>query len=148
MKSKLYIFIQCSWGLLQTLLGACAWLLFCPGSRPQMFYGALVLRWKKSASASLGLFLFLSDTIAEPALFSAMRVHEYGHFIQSLMLGPLYLPLAALPSMLWCCAPVFRSPRNSRGYSYYSFYTERWADRLGEKALGELSMARYVSSRL
>lgn len=145
MKNKLYIFIQCSWGFLQTLLGACVWLLFCPGNRPEMFHGTLVLRWKKSTSASLGLFLFLSDTIKEPALFSAMRVHEYGHFIQSLILGPLYLPLVALPSMLWCCVPVFRSWRNSREYSYYSFYTERWADHLGEKALGEPAMARHNS---
>lgn len=52
--------------------------------------------------------------------------HEYGHTRQSLILGPLYLLIVGLPSLLWAWWWNER-----RGVSYYSFYTEKWADRLG-----------------
>ena len=52
--------------------------------------------------------------------------HEYGHTRQSLYLGPFYLFVVGIPSLLWAC---YWKP--SRGVSYYSFYTEKWADRLG-----------------
>ena len=52
--------------------------------------------------------------------------HEYGHTRQSLYLGPLYLLIVGLPSLLWAW---YWNP--SRGCSYYSFYTEKWADKLG-----------------
>lgn len=52
--------------------------------------------------------------------------HEYGHTRQSLYLGPLYLFVVGIPSLLW--AWYWKS---SSGVSYYSFYTEKWADRLG-----------------
>lgn len=52
--------------------------------------------------------------------------HEYGHTRQSLYLGPLYLFVVGIPSLLWAW---YWKP--SRGVSYYSFYTEKWADKLG-----------------
>lgn len=52
--------------------------------------------------------------------------HEYGHTRQSLYLGPFYLFVVGIPSFLWA---AYWKP--SRGVSYYSFYTEKWADKLG-----------------
>lgn len=52
--------------------------------------------------------------------------HEYGHTRQSLYLGPLYLFVVGIPSLLWAW---YWTP--ARGVSYYSFYTEKWADKLG-----------------
>jgi len=52
--------------------------------------------------------------------------HEFGHSCQSAILGPLYLLVIGLPSLLWAWWW-----RPDRGVSYYAFYTERWADRLG-----------------
>ena len=52
--------------------------------------------------------------------------HEYGHCRQSRYLGWLYLPVIGLPSVLWLLWH-----RRHRKKSYYWFYTERWADRLG-----------------
>jgi len=52
--------------------------------------------------------------------------HERGHSIQSMILGPLYLIIVGLPSVLWAAWW-----NEGRGVSYYWFYTERWADRLG-----------------
>ena len=52
--------------------------------------------------------------------------HEYGHTRQSLYLGPFYLFVVGIPSLLWAW---YWTP--ARGVSYYSFYTEKWADKLG-----------------
>lgn len=52
--------------------------------------------------------------------------HEYGHTRQSVYLGPLYLVVVGLPSILWLLYH-----RIDRRRSYYWFYTEKWADRLG-----------------
>ena len=51
--------------------------------------------------------------------------HEWGHIRQSQYLGPLYLLVIGLPSILW--AALYRG--DAKGY-YTGFYTERWADRL------------------
>jgi hypothetical protein len=55
--------------------------------------------------------------------------HEYGHTIQSHKLGLVYLLVIGLPSLIW--AGCFEKYRKKHGVSYYSFYTEKWADKLG-----------------
>lgn len=52
--------------------------------------------------------------------------HEHGHAIQSMYLGPLYLLVIGLPSVLWAW---IHTPKSK--VSYYWFYTEKWADKLG-----------------
>ena len=76
---------------------------------------------------SLGLFIFAPANASEGFLS-----HEYGHCLQSLILGPLYLLAVGLPSLLWAGLPVFKKLRARRKTSYYSFYTERWADALAK----------------
>ena len=56
-------------------------------------------------------------------------LHEYGHTIQSKKLGLFYLFIIGLPSITW--AGCLQAYRNKYNVSYYSFYTERWADKLG-----------------
>lgn len=56
--------------------------------------------------------------------------HEYGHQIQSQYLGPLYLFVIGIPSIIW--AGLYGTklfPYEHNGY--YKFYTEKWADKLG-----------------
>lgn len=76
-------------------------------------------------SVSLGDYIFLcpQDWDNETTL-----KHEQGHQKQSQLLGWLYLPVIALPSMIW--AGCFKEYRAKHGIGYYSFYTERWADAL------------------
>lgn len=73
---------------------------------------------------ALGRYVLISGYYA-----SAYDVwaHERGHSIQSMILGPLYLIVIGLPSLLWAAWW-----NRDRDCSYYSFYTERWADRLGD----------------
>ena len=56
-------------------------------------------------------------------------LHELGHSKQSQYLGPLYLLVIGLPSILhaavhklWC-----------KNDDYYHFYTEKWANKLSDK---------------
>ena len=81
-----------------------------------------------------------SERLDALAVDRRLLVHEYGHTIQSLMLGPLYLVVIGLPSALWLNTPSFVRKRRQGRTSYYAFYTERWANRLGERALGEPSV--------
>ena len=43
----------------------------------------------------------------------------------------------ALPSMLWCNLPPLQRLRREKNIPYSALYCEKWANRLGEKALGE-----------
>lgn len=53
--------------------------------------------------------------------------HEYGHTRQSLYLGPLYLLVIGLPSLIWA---AFYSYNPKKPNGYYRFYTEKWADKI------------------
>lgn len=149
----LYRIIQCTWGLLQTLLGAVVFLT--NRNAPHFSYhGAIVTRWNKPSSVSLGLFVFvtaepyfypkLSGQYTKDELNRRLLVHEYGHTVQSLILGPLYLIAMGIPSTLWGFLPACAKRRRDRQLSYFSFFTERWANRLGEAVTGERSMEQLV----
>ena len=135
MRRLLYILCQCSWGVIQSLVGAVLFLVFI--RRPHRFYhGAVVTEWSNGGSVSLGMFIFLSDRLSERRS-RCILAHEYGHTVQSLILGPLYLPVIGLPSVVWAGAPAFSRMRKKRNMSYYRLYTERWANHLGRKTTGE-----------
>ena len=146
MKTVFYVICQCTWGVLQTLLGAFFFLAHIR-EKHYFYHGAIVTGWSYPNSASLGLFLFIADpqksdkkekkNSSLDELPERLLLHEYGHTIQSLILGPLYLPFMALPSALWCSLPYCKKKRERKGISYYSFFPEKWADRLGEKVLGK-----------
>lgn len=57
--------------------------------------------------------------------------HELGHTIQSKILGPLYLIVIGIPSIIYCgLRRIFSLLRKK---NYYDFYTEKWANNLSEK---------------
>lgn len=58
-----------------------------------------------------------------------VQAHEFGHCRQSRLLGWFYLPVIGLPSLCWAAAhSTFKGLSDT---DYYSFYTEKWADKLG-----------------
>jgi hypothetical protein len=91
-------------------------------------YGdAHVYHWKhkKGHSMSLGKYIFLY----RPSDIETLK-HEYGHTVQSKYLGPLYLIVIGIMSAIWC--NFFEGYRKKTGKSYYWFYTESWANKLGD----------------
>ncbi len=133
----LYIFLQCTWGLPQTLAGLVFFLISirCPH---QFYHGCIKTTRSDIGGVSLGLFIFVSDK-EENDFSSRASVHEFGHTIQSLILGPLYLFTAGAASMLWCGLPYFKKMRSEKRISYNDFFVESSANALGEKLLHEAS---------
>lgn len=106
---------------------------------PQMFVGFILTKITKAkrhvdhyrysienGSVSLGEYVFLCPAHWESDI---TLKHEQGHVKQSRMLGWLYLIVIGLPSIVW--AGCFENFRKKYNVDYYSFYTEKWADRLG-----------------
>lgn len=126
---------QVLWGMPQTLAGL---VLFAAHARcPHFdFHGAIATAWPRPSSVSLGMFVFVSDQVQGDA-FERLLVHEYGHCIQSLVLGPAYLLVVGLPSVLWGYLPRNKRKRAATGRSYYQFVTERSANVLGKAVCGQ-----------
>jgi hypothetical protein len=78
-------------------------------------------------SISLGKYIFVYMNAYN---LSKTIQHEVGHYRQSCILGPLYLLVIGIPSIIWATLhsyiPYFKK------YNYYSFYTEKWANKLAK----------------
>ena len=114
------------WCLPQNIVGL-AVLAFTKlqGAKTNLYNGTFVTRWKYGSGVSLGCFIFIPESSNDKTL-----KHEYGHYLDGRCLGPLYLFVIGLPSIIW--AAFFDAYRKKHNVSYYDFYTERRADRLGE----------------
>lgn len=146
MRYVAYITVQAVWGLPQTLAGACVFLAHrrCAHFR---YHGAVVTVWELwGKGMSLGPFVFVcpADPTTPSQLDVRLLVHEYGHTVQSLILGPLYLPVIGLPSAIWANVPALKRRRRNRQTSYYAFFPERFANWLGERVLKEPSMGQAI----
>lgn len=112
----------------QNLMGYLAYMYYTKGAkRPSYKYKDAYIthiqgRW---GAISLSRFIFADDAYFK----SEMIKHEYGHTIQSKKLLILYLPIIGIPSLVW--NRLFRKYRIRNQKSYYSFYTESWANKLG-----------------
>lgn len=128
-------FIQWTWGIYQTTGGLIVylWYIRCPHS---FYKGTIRTVWNKHYGMSIGQFIFTpqEDTDEETT------VHEYGHTFQSLLLGPLYIPLIAIPSLIWLFSPVFIKMRRDKEIRYTSLYCEKWASDWGEKMTGRKAL--------
>ena len=114
-----------AWQLPQNLLG----LLVIAFTRPSAAipcsdcYSVVRASYRMRGGISLGRYAIISTSQCTTCTIR----HELGHCRQSRMLGPLYLIVIGLPSIIWAALHSRLAPRKS----YYWFYTERCADRLG-----------------
>jgi len=132
-KRVFYITLQLTWGLPQSMLGL--FLFFCHFSSPHSLYrGSILTKWNHRGGISLGMFIFADSGAG--ADMSRLTLHEYGHTIQSLLLGPFYLLIIGIPSFLWASIPALKKKRNREGIPYNSFYTERSAESLAKWVTG------------
>ncbi len=154
MNSKLYTAIQLTWGSIQSTAGAALYMIY--KDRPHYnFHGSCVTVWPKASSVSLGKFVFLTDRpfynhpdmrcrFTQDELSEMILVHEYGHTIQSMILGPLYLVVIGIPSLTWGTLPALVRLRRTKGISYFDLYCERNANTLGEIVTKKSSIGRVM----
>ena len=57
-----------------------------------------------------------------------VRHEAIGHSLQSRLLGWFYLLVIGIPSITW--AGIHRIQKVADKWSYYDFYTEKWADKI------------------
>ena len=122
------------WELPQNILGALLFIFFA------VFSYSVILDDDDSlemyspmmrGAISLGIFrVYAYKYLGNGARYvELVRKHEKeGHRRQSKMLAPLYLIIIGLPSLVW--ATLHSTVRRLGAVDYYSFYTEKWADRL------------------
>ena len=123
------------WELPQNIIGAFLFIFFA------VFSDSVILDDDDSlemyspmmrGAISLGIFrVYAYKYLGNGARYvELVRRHEKGHRKQSMMLGPLYLIVIGLPSLIW--AALHSYVKRLGAVDYYSFYTEKWADRLGD----------------
>ena len=109
------------WQLPQNIIGKVLFGLY-PGYTTEIDDNAKVrISNRMSGGITLGKYIIVRN--------ARSIKHEYGHTIQSKYLGPLYLLVIGLPSILH--ASVHRSWCKNK--DYYHFYTEKWANKLSDK---------------
>ncbi len=131
MNKFLYYFLQFTWALPQNIIGFFITRKY-KNDCENFFNSKIYYHSEDWGGISMGMFIIINKTRGEDWLAS-VKVHEFGHSIQSIILGPLYLFVIGLPSLIWCNAKRFVKLRKEKGVSYYSFYTEKWANYLGSK---------------
>lgn len=123
--------IKWIWQFPQNILAICLEGILCETAvRRGKYKGAIIIdSIVLLSSVSLGNYIFIN-----PLSSTQVRTirHEYGHRIQSLILGPLYLVVIGIPSVLhnivhYLCYKI------GIKWDYNKFYTELWANKLTEK---------------
>lgn len=87
--------------------------------------GAKAYLIKAGGTVTLGKYVFISQTYRDQGMTIK---HECGHVKQSKMLGPLYLIVIGVPSILHRWLNNYIGCDEESGYSH--FYTEKCADKL------------------
>lgn len=138
------VFLHWTWGNMQTMAGLVLYLIYykCPH---RYYKGVLQTVWPKDSGLSMGFFIFTpSEDGGEDTHFSErmeycnkVTVHEYGHTIQALLLGPLYPFVIGIPSLSWGSIPVFEIIRRKKNIPYTWLFCEKWASSWGEKVTKE-----------
>ncbi len=110
------------WQFPQILLGKLLVLCYKPKFLHKVS-NVKIYQSSKIEGLSLGAYIFVDINIPEG---TAIIKHEFGHVVQSRILGVLYIPVIVIPSYLWyLTTDKFKSLEKH----YYSFYTESWANK-------------------
>lgn len=131
-----------AWQLPQIALGAVVSAAPIISSKA-VFEDKKICFWHSNMGMSLGHYIFLPEQLSEipvddlPA--QAIFRHEFGHTIQSSILGPAYLIAVGLPSVIWAHTPPLKKMRASKNISYYDFTVEKDATRRGEGYFADIT---------
>lgn len=136
LKACLFYLIQWTWGFPVNIVGYAAY-RHCrkKGYKSEKFgYATITYVPWDGGGLTLGLFIFMRADHPNAVWNYNTPIHEYGHTWQTLVLGPFYWVVIALPSYIWCNG--FEWWRRKYHKSYYIFYPEKWANAWGQKHSG------------
>lgn len=117
------------WQFPQNLLAICIEGILCEDAyREGKIDGNTLIYNYVLPTMSLGNYIFVNT------MFSNTDIkHSHGHSKQSRILGPLYLVVIGIPSLLHLIVYNICS-KIGFSWDYYKFYTELWANKLAEKS--------------
>ena len=123
------------WELPQNLLGCLVWLFVRRNITEVTVEHRRLFLHVPNFGISLGSFVFWSNSDnAFIKINPDNKAHEFGHTLQSLRFGPLYLIAVGLPSISRVIyGAIYYAIKREKWQGYYQGYPERWADELGRK---------------
>lgn len=127
---KIYNYIKDSikwlWQFPQNMLALCIEGILCQAAYREGKAGnnIIIVNSVLPSAMSLGDCLFVNPMSSQRTI-----QHECGHSKQSDILGPLYLIVIGIPSLLHNIVHYLCSKIGIK-WNYYHFYTEYWADKL------------------
>lgn len=117
------------WQLPQAIVGSIVYLFVKNNIKDTYQRGFVKCYFAKNFPGGLSLSPFIFINYYK--LYNITYInHEYGHYLQSLYLGPFYLIVIGVPSIIW--STLYGRIINKTPNGYYKFYTEKWADKLGD----------------
>jgi hypothetical protein len=133
--NSILLIMRCIWELPQNIVGIIVWLIIRHKiTRVEIIHKRLFFQ-THNFGISLGSFVFWSNSNdAIVSIAPKNKEHEYGHTIQSLIFGPLYLILVGIPSISRVVySSIYYRLNKIKWANYYNGYPENWADKLGMK---------------
>ena len=135
MKKIKYVILYL-WQLLQNLIGLALVKMYKPQRVHILDNGVKVYySHKMTGGISLGNYCIVNTghyrlDIEKSLKRDTVRHEAIGHTKQSRLLGPLYLFVIEIPSLIWAglYGPIVKPTKNG----YYKFYTEKWADTIAD----------------
>ena len=118
--------IKWLWQFPQNMLALCIEGILCQAAyrEGKADGNTIIVNSTLPSAMSLGDYLFVSPMSSQKSI-----QHECGHSKQSDILGPLYLIVIGIPSLLHNIVHYLCSKIGIK-WNYYSFYTESWANKL------------------
>ena len=113
-------FIKWLWQFPQNMLALCIEGILCQAAyrEGKVCGNTIIVNNTLPSAMSLGDYLFVNPMSSQKSI-----QHEYGHSKQSNILGPLYLIVIGVPSLLHNILHYLCSKIGIK-WNYYSFYTE------------------------
>ena len=118
--------IKWLWQFPQNMLALCIEGVLCEAAyrKGKADGNTIIMNIALPSAMSLGDYLFVSPMSSQKTI-----QHECGHSKQSNILGPLYLIVIGIPSLLHNIVHYLCSKIGIK-WNYYGFYTEYWANKL------------------
>lgn len=134
-----YWLLQLTWGCITTIIGFLVTIfciIFLKGKPHKNGFSYIVEIGNNWGGLELGAFALCSNySISNPKWYEHTRRHEFGHSLQNIIFGPLYIFVVGIPSAIRYWYNVIAESKGKRFASdwYDSIWFEGTATKWGTK---------------